>query len=97
MLECSPGIGRMALDAAHSDAGSTGPRRMMPPGDAAAAGLSLDQMATVWDVAAQGLKFESGDYIFKEGDAGDALSAEGEAAIGRCIRTFVPCLSCANH
>jgi len=28
---------------------------------------------------------------------GDSLSKEGEAIIGRCIRTLDPCLSCATH
>jgi len=28
---------------------------------------------------------------------GDRLSEEGERLIGRCIRTFDPCLSCATH
>jgi coenzyme F420-reducing hydrogenase alpha subunit len=28
---------------------------------------------------------------------GDRLSEEGEKLIGRCIRTFDPCLSCATH
>lgn len=28
---------------------------------------------------------------------GDALSPEGQDLIGRCIRTFDPCLSCATH
>jgi coenzyme F420-reducing hydrogenase alpha subunit len=29
--------------------------------------------------------------------AGDRLSQEGEHFIGRCIRVFDPCLSCATH
>ena len=28
---------------------------------------------------------------------GDGLSAEGEALIGKCLRIFDPCLSCATH
>ena len=28
---------------------------------------------------------------------GDGLSAEGEAVIGKCLRIFDPCLSCATH
>ncbi len=28
---------------------------------------------------------------------GDSLNAEGERLVGRCIRTFDPCLSCATH
>ncbi|MEW6570396.1 MAG: nickel-dependent hydrogenase large subunit [Nitrospirota bacterium] len=28
---------------------------------------------------------------------GDRISAEGEKLIGRCVRIFDPCLSCATH
>ena len=28
---------------------------------------------------------------------GEGISAEGERLIGRCIRIFDPCLSCATH
>ena len=28
---------------------------------------------------------------------GDSISPEGERLIGRCVRIFDPCLSCATH
>jgi coenzyme F420-reducing hydrogenase alpha subunit len=28
---------------------------------------------------------------------GDSISPEGEKLIGRCVRIFDPCLSCATH